>query len=47
MNANKEKIALFDDAIVYHSCKEEISKAESEWIEWARIRVIELEMEGS
>jgi hypothetical protein len=46
MSHTKEKIAMFDEAIVYHSCKEEISDAEIEWIEWARKRVLELEKGG-
>ena len=47
MSHTKEKIAMFGEAIAYHSGKDAISDAEIEWIEWARIRVMELEMEGS
>jgi hypothetical protein len=46
MSHTKEKIAMFDEAIVYHSGKDVISNAEIEWVEWARKRVIELEKGG-
>lgn len=38
-----EKLAMFREAVTYHSTKDSISDAEIEWIEWAKKRITELE----
>ena len=45
MSHTKEKIAMFEEGILYHSSQDEISDDVINWIEWAKKRVIELQKE--
>lgn len=42
MSIIDEKLELFREAMLYHSTRENVTPAETEWLEWAAARIEEL-----